>query len=319
MEIQTITVAVIVILVMFLILRPRRKRIANFYGEAVLISGASSGLGREIALNLSERGFVVFAGYRKNEDREALLAANEARKPQGKLIPVQLDVTKEEDISAVFKTVSEYVGSKGLLGLINNAGVFHDPAQPSEHIPLEEWRRVFEVNLFGVVRMSQVFLPLLLANQHKGRLCNMSSPAGAVHLPFFGPYCATKAALESTTNVFRLELLKNNVHVVTFSPAALESPMVKQLMGATDETSIEHIKQKYPKYAGMAGVFQKFAKATHGKPGDPQLASKAAFDALTLSPPHARYEYGDQPPLIAKIMPAHWRDFIMAKVFKLET
>eukprot|EP01114_Cavostelium_apophysatum_P004212 TRINITY_DN1438_c0_g2_i2.p1 TRINITY_DN1438_c0_g2~~TRINITY_DN1438_c0_g2_i2.p1 ORF type:complete len:293 (-),score=2.53 TRINITY_DN1438_c0_g2_i2:151-1029(-) len=222
MEIQTITVAVIVILVMFLILRPRRKRIANFYGEAVLISGASSGLGREIALNLSERGFVVFAGYRKNEDREALLAANEARKPQGKLIPVQLDVTKEEDISAVFKTVSEYVGSKGLLGLINNAGVFHDPAQPSEHIPLEEWRRVFEVNLFGVVRMSQVFLPLLLANQHKGRLCNMSSPAGAVHLPFFGPYCATKAALESTTNVFRLELLKNNVHVVTFSPAALE-------------------------------------------------------------------------------------------------
>eukprot|EP01114_Cavostelium_apophysatum_P004209 TRINITY_DN1438_c0_g1_i4.p1 TRINITY_DN1438_c0_g1~~TRINITY_DN1438_c0_g1_i4.p1 ORF type:complete len:264 (-),score=23.98 TRINITY_DN1438_c0_g1_i4:22-813(-) len=250
-------------------------------------------------------------------DREALLAANEARKPQGKLIPVQLDVTKEEDILAVFKTVSEYVGSKGLLGLINNAGVFHNPAQPSEHIPLEEWKRVFEVNVFGAIRMSQVFLPLLLANQHKGRLCNMSSPAAAIHVPFFGPYCSSKSALESVTNVFRLELLRNNVHVVAFSPAALESNIVKQLLGAADDTLIEDIKQKYPKYAGMADVFRKFAKMTHGKPGDPRLASTAAFDALTLSPPHARYDYGDQPPAVAKIMPAHWRDFIMAKIFKL--
>src|SRR5262249_23161727 len=154
---------------------------------ALLISGASTGIGRACTEHLDELGFSVFAGVRKQSDADSLRRAG-----SGRTQPLMLDVTDSESIVSAMRTVDE-ASPPGLAGLVNNAGV---PAGgPLEFVPIEEWRLALEVNLIGQVALTQAALPAL--RKARGRIVNMTSIGGRLASPFLGPYNASKFALEA--------------------------------------------------------------------------------------------------------------------------
>lgn len=173
--------------------------------RTVLITGASSGIGRETSLHLARQGWQVYAGFRKEADGESL--TEEAEGCDGALIPVQLDVTNTAHITAVIERIAADVDR--LDGVVNNAGIFAEV--PLEVLPLDELRKLFEVNVFGAVAVTQAALPLLRAA--KGRVVNISSMAGRVSFPIAGGYCASKFALEALTSALRMELVSQEIAV----------------------------------------------------------------------------------------------------------
>ena len=149
----------------------------------VVVTGASTGMGRACALSLDVLGFRVFASLRKSGDGESLRQAGSSR-----LTPIFLDVTDEQSIVTAAEKVSRGVGDAGLVGLVNNAGVAI-PA-PLEYLPLADLRRQLEINLVGQLAVTQAFLPLL--RKARGRIVNVSSLAGRMTTPFNGAYSAAK-------------------------------------------------------------------------------------------------------------------------------
>ena len=153
--------------------------------KTVLVSGASTGIGRATVMWLAARGHRVFAGVRREADADSLREDAERLEGGGSLEPIQLDVTLPEDIASAV----ERIKGEGLEldGLVNNAGVV--VASPLEVLPIDELRRQFEVNLFSHAQMIQAFTPSLRVS--KGRIINMSSVAGRIANPFMGAYCAS--------------------------------------------------------------------------------------------------------------------------------
>jgi NAD(P)-dependent dehydrogenase (short-subunit alcohol dehydrogenase family) len=182
----------------------------------VLVTGASTGIGRETAIQAAAAGFRVFAGARKADDLVAL--------GQMGLMPLQLDVTDEGSLQRARESVAATTGTTGLHGLVNNAGIA--VAGPLEHLPMSSLREQFEVNVFGALRVTQVFLPLLRSAH--GRILMISSQSGKISSPLLGPYCASKFALEALTDALRLELGPSGVHVVLIEPGPVQTPIWKR-------------------------------------------------------------------------------------------
>lgn len=184
--------------------------------HSVLITGASSGIGRETALLLDSEGFRVFAGVRREVDVGALRRAGSER-----VHPLLLDVTDASAIEGAAAEVRERVGPGGLNGLVNNAGF--TIAGPLEFVDLEALRRQFEVNVFGVAAVTRAFLPLLA--RPGGRVVNVSSGAGKIVTPLIGPYCASKFALEAMSDALRIEVRNQGLHVAVVEPGAIDTPI----------------------------------------------------------------------------------------------
>jgi NAD(P)-dependent dehydrogenase (short-subunit alcohol dehydrogenase family) len=174
-------------------------------GRAVVITGASTGIGAACAVHLDRLGFVVFAGVRKIEDGEALQRQGGANR----LIPLILDVTDDGSIQQSRAIVAAHVGTNGLFGLINNAGIA--VVGPLEAVPIPDLRRQLEINLIGQVAVTQTFLPLI--RTARGRIVNMGSIAGRAAMPLMGPYSASKFALEAITDALRLEVQQWGIEV----------------------------------------------------------------------------------------------------------
>lgn len=158
-------------------------------GRHVLITGASSGLGRETALHLAEQGFQVIAGVRRQEDGERLANAC----PSGRISTLLIDVTDEESIGRAAAQVAEKVGDTGLWGLVNNAGICI--SAPLECVSSDLLRRQLEVNLIGQLAVTRAILPLLRRGG-AARLVNVTSGLGSVAIPYLGAYSAAQFAKE---------------------------------------------------------------------------------------------------------------------------
>lgn len=187
----------------------------------VLITGASTGIGRACALHLAAAGWAVHAGVRREQDGAELAAG-----AGGAIKPVLIDVVDTGTISSALDEMQRRVGSDGLAGLVNNAGIAI--IGPVEEVPVAEWRRQFEVNVFGQVAVTQAFLPLLrrhveVAGRGAARIVLMSSIAGLVGPPLFGPYSASKHALEAMGDALRLELGLEGIQVSLVEPGAVSS------------------------------------------------------------------------------------------------
>ena len=169
-----------------------------------LVTGASTGIGRACATHLAGLGFHVLAGVRDPADA-----------PDG-LEPLLLDVTSESDVAAA----AERVGGE-LHALVNNAGIAI--SGPVEIVPVEEWRRLMEVNLLGQVAVTRALLPAIL--RARGRVVNMSSISGRVANPLFGPYAASKFALEAVSDALRREVGPHGVRVVSVEPGGIATPI----------------------------------------------------------------------------------------------
>lgn len=178
--------------------------------KAVLVTGASSGIGRNIAETLAANGYFVYAGARKQADLDAL---NEIPNIQS----VRLDVTKQDEIDAAVKTVR--AAGKGLYGLVNNAGIL--TVGPITEIDEKELAWIFDVNVMGVYRVTKAFAPMII--ESKGRISNISSIAGIGADIFWAPYDMSKHALEAYTDVLALEMALFDVRVSAINPGNYRS------------------------------------------------------------------------------------------------
>jgi len=173
--------------------------------QAILVTGASTGIGRAIAEKLAAEGYFVFAGARKQADLDALNAIDNIRS-------VRLDVTVDEEIEAAVETVR--AEGRGLYGLVNNAGVLI--TGPTSDADIDNVKWLFDVNVYGVMRVTQAFAPLIIESQ--GRIINMGSISGNLAPQFLGPYAMTKHAIEAYSDSLGAGMQRFGVDVSVVAP-----------------------------------------------------------------------------------------------------
>jgi NAD(P)-dependent dehydrogenase (short-subunit alcohol dehydrogenase family) len=245
------------------------------------VTGASTGIGYATVLELLrfEDNF-VFGSVRKPDDAARLQAEFGER-----FMPLIFDVTDTAQIQAAADIVRERVGDAGLYGLINNAGVA--VAGPLMHIDLGEVRRQFEINVFGVLAVTQAFLPLLGASMDAphppGRIVNVSSVSGSIVYPFLGPYAASKHALEAFSTALRRELLLYGIDVVVVAAGSVNTP----IWDKAEELDIEAYKAT--DYGEFLTEIQK-TRVEMGRQGMPaERVAQTIRVALEIEKPKTRY------------------------------
>jgi NAD(P)-dependent dehydrogenase (short-subunit alcohol dehydrogenase family) len=180
--------------------------------RSVLVTGTSSGIGRATVERLAAAGTLVFAGMRD--------ASGAGEDPDGLVVPLQLDVTDAGQVEAAATAIGERTGGT-LDGVVHNAGI--PVAGALEEIEADELRRIFEVNVFAPVLLTQPLLPML--RRARGRVVLVGSVGGRVAMPFGGPYHATKFALEGLADSLRLELRPQGVGVAIVEPGTISTPI----------------------------------------------------------------------------------------------
>ena len=239
----------------------------------VLITGCSTGIGRATAERLAKRGLTVYATARRPEAIEDLKAAG--------CRTLALDVTDEQSMQAAVAAVEEAEGPVG--ALVNNAGYSQSGAV--ETLPMDELRRQFETNVFGLVRMCQLVLPGM-RKAGRGRIVNISSMGGRLVFPGGGAYHATKYAVEALSDAMRFEVGGFGVHVSIIEPG-----LIKTRFGETAVGSVPNHDGPYAKFntavaANTAGAYEgALSKLGAG----PDAVAKAIEKALTARRPRTRY------------------------------
>lgn len=245
--------------------------------KTILITGVSSGLGYGALKEFVARGYTVFGSVRKKEDADRLQSEFGE-----KFIPLLFDVTDHAAIENSVETVRQKLNGQGLGGLINNSGI--SVSGPLQYLSVDDIRKNFEVNVFGLIKVTQAFLPLLGAQANHpsapGRILNMSSVAGKMAPPYMTPYVGSKHALEGISNSLRRELMRYGIEVVIIGPGAVQTPI-------WDKGSLDKFKNT-PYIASLAKFFTKFV--TEGKQGMPlDVFSKRLVDIFETPKPKTRY------------------------------
>ncbi len=255
--------------------------------QAILITGASSGIGKHLAIRLAEHGYPVYATVRKEKDMAELSTIEN-------VTPLLMDVRNVEQVQAAFETVVE--AGRGLYGLVNNAGV-------GELGMLSTWTDeemfdIFNVNVFGPHRVTNAFLRLL--TESKGRVVNIGSQGGMLASKYYGPYIMTKHALEAYTAVLHDELEPYGVHVSVIQPGGITSSIGDNMMTGT----IAHFQRAQPPFKEEADLvlasFEQESEpdpdapesASNRKPSSPEIVWDAVKDALFNEQPKMRYLVG---------------------------
>jgi len=247
---------------------------------SVVVTGASTGIGRATTRVLTKSGFHVFAGVRKDEDAETL------RGEFGDAVtPLILDVTKPDQIEAAAGQVRAALGGRTLAGLVNNAGIA--VAGPLLHIDPDEFEWQFSVNLFGVLRVTQAFGPLLGADASlegaPGTIVMMSSVAGKMGMPFVGPYAASKHALEGLSKSLRKELALYGIDVVIIGPGAVATPIWEK----AEEIDVEQYRDT--DYVPAMKKVMAWMQERGPKGLKPETIGRKVRDAIVKDSPPARY------------------------------
>jgi NAD(P)-dependent dehydrogenase (short-subunit alcohol dehydrogenase family) len=272
---------------------------------AVLITGASTGIGEATALRLQKAGFRVFAGVRKPEDGDRLRSA-------GVTVVQPFDVTKQEDIDAAVRTVEQELNGSPLRGIVNNAGI--GIGGPLEALDLDDFRRTIEVNTTSQLAVTKAFLPLL--RKSKGRIVNMASIGGRVAQPFAGPYVASKFALEAVTDVLRVELLEWGVDVIAIEPGTIATPIWEKSSQEAEKVLAKLTPEQRELYGKRLAKMSKVLERQNKRGARPEKVAEAVEKALTASRPRTRYLIGDAHVLLnlKRILPTRWLDRLLYRM-----
>lgn len=276
----------------------------NVTQKSVVITGASTGIGKACALWMDRAGWRVFAGVRKEADGEALSGEASER-----LVPVLVDVTDSASIAAMAEQVNAAVGDAGLDGLVNNAGMATGGVL--EFVDLDELRRVLEVNVTGQVAVTQPLVPLL--RRARGRIVMMSSMAGFSATPLLGLYAASKHALEAITDSLRLELHPWGIHVSSIQPGTIATPIWGKASALAQEIVPTLPSRALELYGPLVEAMLKSLRKSNdaGIPAD--AVAEAVHHALTAPTPKTRYVVGQDANIRMWLerLPDRWRDRVM--------
>ncbi len=245
--------------------------------NSVLVTGASSGIGRATALLLSEAGMIVYAGVRKTSDAESLESS-----ASGDLRPLILDVTSPAEVEAAVARIHE---DGGLSGLVNNAGLYM--GGPLELMTDEEIESTYAVNVTGLLRITRACLPLL--RDSGGRIVNISSISGLVALPGVSVYAGSKHAVEAITDSLRVELGVLGLRVIAVEPGSIETEIWRK--GAERDEERGHNDQQLRRiYEPILTLLEKLNRNPRGIPAE--RVAQVVKLALTSDDPKNRYTVG---------------------------
>jgi NAD(P)-dependent dehydrogenase (short-subunit alcohol dehydrogenase family) len=242
--------------------------------KPVLVTGASSGIGEACAVLLARKGFRVFAGARRIARLKSLEGLG-----QGRITAVSLDVTDEDSIRAAVATIAET--GAGLWGLVNNAGV--SVTGPLEQVPIDDWRRQYETNVFGLVAMTQAVLPGMRAAR-AGRIVNIGSVAGRIAAPFMSAYASSKHAVEGLSDSLRRELAPFGVKVSLVRPGFINTPF-----GEPEQEGFARYAGPGAPYGARVAAFKSWHAKGHPAGASPFDVADCVHRALTAARPHSRY------------------------------
>ncbi|GAB4033057.1 SDR family NAD(P)-dependent oxidoreductase [Spirosoma jeollabukense] len=244
----------------------------------ILITGVSTGIGHGAARQFIQRGYTVFGSVRHQADADRLQAEFGSQ-----FTPILFDVTDAEAVKASVIWLTERLAGNGLAGLINNAGIAI--GGPLQHQPLFTIRQHFEVNVLGVLQVTQAFLPLLGAQENHpvqpGRIQNISSVNGQIAIPFMGAYVGSKFALEGVSHSLRRELSLFGIDVVIVGPGAVKTPIWGK---GTDISPYQHTAY----YPAMQG-FLKQVEAAENRGLSIDYLGKRIVDIHEATRPRIRY------------------------------
>jgi len=267
--------------------------------QTILVTGATSGIGRHAAIYLAKRGHRVFATGRNEKALAALKAS-----PDGALLDiVQLDVTDAASIARARDTVHARTGGRGIDVLVNNAGF--GVLGPTELITEADTRAQYETNVFGLMAVTRAFLPDMRARR-SGRIINVSSLGGRHTLPFFGVYNSTKYAVESLSDALRIELGPFGVGVVLIEPGAIETEFTPRSL----DGGAKYRRADSP-YAGVMGAFDRMERMAKQTAVGPLPVSRAITRAVESRRPRARYvapRYAGLFIALMRVLPTRWAD-----------
>jgi len=275
--------------------------------SAVLVTGASTGIGAAIAELLAKNGYAVFAGVRDDAAARAIGSSG------GDVRAIRLDVTDAAAIAAAVETVA--ASGLPLAGLINNAGI--SVAGPTERLPIDAWRKQFEVNLFGQIAMTQAFIPALRAS--KGRAIFIGSIAGRLAVPFLGPYSASKFALRAAVDAMRVELAPSGIAVSLIQPGAVKTPIWRKGRAARDAMVAEMGPRATEGYDDAVDALVRATHDSEAKGIAPEAVAETVLAALAAKKPRAHYLVGADARIQALLsrLPARMSDALLRKAMKL--
>jgi len=248
-----------------------------------VITGTSSGIGEDAAKFFANKGWTVFAGVRKEADAERL------RNCDPNIKPLILDVTDQKQVDKAFEEVRVAVGSDGLDALVNNAGFSY--MGPVEILPLSKVQKQFDVNVFGVIRVTQAALPLLRIGP-PGRIVNVSSVASEAPGPLTGFYSGSKAALDCISESLRRELADWGIKVSVLKPGPVDTKtMDKTIAEVRDTQEAFPVGSKgYDLYGKlMQAVPSAFEKGKKGGMASTSVTSSVIYSAITVRNPRNFY------------------------------
>ena len=245
-------------------------------GQSILITGATSGIGRDAALRLARAGHLVLAGGRRPDALAAL-----AREARGRLEPVTLDVTDPASVGAARALAERRTGGRGLDVLVNNAG--YALPGPLEALAERDLRQLFDTNVFGLLAVTRAFVPAM-RERGQGRVVNVGSIMGRVAMPLLGAYNATKHAVAAMTDTLRMELAPFGITVVLVEPGAVRTGFAAQALAGL----APYRDPASPYATALAGTDAAWSRVYHLAPG-PASAGRAIVRAATSARPAARY------------------------------
>jgi NAD(P)-dependent dehydrogenase (short-subunit alcohol dehydrogenase family) len=276
--------------------------------RAVVVTGASTGIGRATALALDRAGYRVFAGVRRAQDGDALKASASPR-----LEPLRLDVADAASRESAARCVAEAVGAAGLFGLVNNAGIV--VAGPVEFLALDELRRQLEVNVVGLVGVTQSLFPLLRAAP--GRIVLIGSSSGYLATPLMAAYAASKFALEAIADSMRRELAGSGVEVVLVEPGAIATPIWEKGVAQGDELMKRLPAEALALYREQLDRLRAYAVKAPARSIPAERVADAVLLAFRAARPRTRYRVGTDAKLgwwLAKLLPDRALDGLIGRL-----
>jgi short-subunit dehydrogenase len=255
----------------------------NRLRKSVIVTGASSGIGKYTVLKLAEYGYQVFGLARRYDKLANILSSGRLSKDL--YIPIEFDITNPETFDDILNDIISKTKQNTIYGLVNNAGYVEPGAV--EDITMDNLRKQFEINFFGLLGFTKKVLPLMMIQRNgAARIVNVSSLAGLISLPLIGAYSAAKHALEAISDALRMELWDTNIKIITINPGVIETNIYDILKTKVDDIIANN------KHSRFIGSYNKYFIKRNYAGLKPNVVAKVICNAISSPNPKQKYVVG---------------------------